>query len=111
MEECTFKPTTLPNSMNSSKVSSQAEFGQLGLGHKKSLQLYGYHRDLQNKKESLRLSRQNADMQLKQCTFAPTLAQPRVQADTRNYHTKQVQESLYRMRKGRENRDEKKKFL
>jgi hypothetical protein len=37
MEECTFKPTTLPNSMNSSKVSSQAEFGQHGIGYKKSL--------------------------------------------------------------------------
>lgn len=107
LEECTFKPATLPNSMHNSTISS----GEGGLGHKKSLELYNYHRNLQSKKESLRLSRQSQDADLKECTFAPALSHAKVNADTRNYHTKQVEETLYRMKKGRHDREEKQKFL
>jgi hypothetical protein len=107
LEECTFKPVTLPNSLHSSAISSS----EGGLGHKKSLELYNYHRNLQNKKESLRLSRQNDDAGLKECTFAPALNHAKVAPDTRNYHTKQVEEALYRMKKGRQDREVKQKFL
>jgi hypothetical protein len=106
-EECTFKPATLPNSMHNSNISS----AEGGLGHKKSLELYNYHRNLQSKKESLRISRQSQDADLKECTFAPALNHAKVSHDTRNYHTKQVEEALYRMKKGRNDREEKQKFL
>lgn len=50
-------------------------------------------------------------MELKECTFAPVLNHTKVNPDTRNYHTKQVEEALYRMKKGRNDREEKQKFL
>ena len=48
---------------------------------------------------------------MKECTFAPNIAKTKVQTDSSNYATKEVQEALYRMRKGREQWEEKKKFL
>ena len=48
---------------------------------------------------------------MKECTFAPNIARQKVQADSSNYSTKQVQEALFRMRKGREQWEEKKRFL
>jgi hypothetical protein len=66
---------------------------------------------MQNKKESLRLSRQSEDADMKECTFAPNINHAKVSHDTRNYHTKQVEESLYRMKKGRQEREDKQKFL
>lgn len=65
MEECTFKPTTISNSvtqtLNNSKISSV----EGNLGHKKSLELYNFHKNLQSKKESLQASRQSEDIKLK----------------------------------------------
>ena len=109
LEECTFKPTTLPESQ--AMISSKFSTGEGSLGQKKSLELYHFHRQLQNKKESLRVSRQNEDPMMKECTFAPNIARQKVQADSSNYSTKQVQEALFRMRKGREQWEEKKRFL
>lgn len=71
--------------MHNSTVSNDT-----ALGHKKSLELYNYHRNLQHKKESLRISRQNQDADLKECTFTPAINHAKVAPDTRNYHTKQV---------------------
>lgn len=60
MDSCTFKPMTSPNSaaqtLFNSKLSSKET---AGIGQKKSLELYHFYKNLQNKKESLKASRQN----------------------------------------------------
>ena len=113
MEECTFKPSTISNTphnrtLGNSKMSVGME---AGAGHKKSMELYNYYRSLQSKKESLQASRQLEDPVMKECTFAPNLHHPHINSDPSKFYTKQVEETLYRMRKGREEREEKEEFL
>ena len=48
---------------------------------------------------------------MKECIFAPNIARTKVQTDSSNYATKEVQEALYRIRKGREQWEEKKRLL
>ena len=76
--------------------------GEGSLGQKKSLELYNFHREMQSKKESLRVSRQSEDSTMKECTFAPNIHRSKVQEDKSKYSTKEVEEALYRMRRGRE---------
>ncbi len=38
---------------------------------------------------------------MKECTFAPLINRSKVQEDKSKYATKEVEEALYRMRKGR----------
>lgn len=111
MEECTFKPTTLPPSATHTLAQSNFSSMEGSLGQKKSLELFNHHRNLQSKKESLRVSRQTDDAAVRECTFAPNIAHPHIPTDTSKFHTKQVEETLYRMRKGREQAELKKKFL
>jgi hypothetical protein len=86
LEECTFKPTTLPQSQ--ALMASKMSMGEGSLGQKKSMELYNFHRELQNKKESLRVSRQSEDPSMKECTFAPNLNRSKVQTDSSKYATK-----------------------
>lgn len=48
---------------------------------------------------------------MKECTFAPKLHHPKVQVDTSKFNSKEVEETLFRMRKGRQQYEEKKNFL
>ena len=48
---------------------------------------------------------------MKECTFAPHINHSKIQSDSSNYTTKEVEETLYRMKKGREQHQEKKKYL
>ena len=66
---------------------------------------------MQSKKESLRVSRQSEDPGMKECTFAPQINRSKVAEDKSKYATKEVEEALYRMRKGREQYETKKKLL
>jgi hypothetical protein len=57
MDSCTFKPVTSPNSVTQTMFNSNISTS--GVGEKKSLELYNFYKNLQNKKESLKASRQN----------------------------------------------------
>lgn len=63
MRECTFKPKTLSNSMNTSKMS-------LNQSTNKCFELYEYHKELKSKKQSMKASRQEIDPE---CTFKPQI--------------------------------------
>ena len=66
---------------------------------------------MQSKKESLQASRQSEDNKLKECTFSPNIVHPKVATDKNKFNSKDVEETLFRMKKGREQAEEKKNFL
>jgi hypothetical protein len=51
MDSCTFKPITSPNSQAQTLFNSKMSNKEIAsIGEKKSLELYNFHKNLQNKK-------------------------------------------------------------
>jgi hypothetical protein len=102
LKECTFKPTTV------SLKTSKFEGGTCHVGSKKSLELYEYSKEAKSKKESLQASRSESDPE---CTFKPSINRSKPPKVPQVPALKQVEETLYRMHKGRQEYEEKQRFF
>lgn len=100
MFECTFKPNLMTS------VSSVLSESNLGLN--KSHQLYSMHQNKMSQKQSLKASKvEELD---KECTFFPQTNKPKP-ARRLSRPAKQIDETIFRMYKGRKEHELKRDYL